>query len=193
MLGIHRELEQMRVAATSGDGLVRVVVGARGEFHDLTRDPSVLRRPDGDALAREIVRTAGDAGQRAAADAGELLGPFVGRRRGEPVDVIFDPALAELDRCIARPPELPPLNGMPVCDRPDYAAYKRMLIDARDRLAVTSATSVSPDGLVSATAGGRGELIDLTLHDRVFRRSDSRWLAGTIVATVQAAAAKVSS
>lgn len=191
MLNIRRELERMLVTATSANGLVRVVVGARGEFRDVWLDPRVLRRPDGVALAHEVVRTAGEAGNRAAAEAGELVRPLVDRRRGEPVDVIFDPALAELDRCLTRRPELPPMNGMPVCDRPDYAAYKRMLIEARDRLAAADATSVSPDGLVTATASGRGELIGLTLHDRIFRRSDSRWLAAAIVATTHDAVGKV--
>ncbi|MEV6634794.1 YbaB/EbfC family nucleoid-associated protein [Actinoplanes sp. NPDC051470] len=192
MIAIHRDLEQMLITVTSADGLVRVVVGARGDLRDVRLDPNVLRRADGAALAREVVHTAGEAGRRAAAEAGELVRPLTGRRRGEPVDVMFDPPLAELDRCLARPPQSPPMNGMPAAARPDYASYRETLIGERDRLRSASATATSPDGLVTATAGGRGELIGLTLDDRVFRPSDSRRLAGAIVSTARDAAEKVS-
>jgi DNA-binding protein YbaB len=48
----------------------------------------------------------------------------------------------------------------------------------------------SPDGLVVATVGARGEFISLDIDPRVFRRPDSRLLADTIVETVNKAAQK---
>jgi DNA-binding protein YbaB len=51
-------------------------------------------------------------------------------------------------------------------------------------------TEKSPDGLVVATVGARGEFISLDIDPRVFRRPDSRLLADTIVETVNKAARK---
>lgn len=51
-------------------------------------------------------------------------------------------------------------------------------------------TEKSPDGLVVATVGARGEFISLDIDPRVFRRPDSRLLADTIVETVNKAAQK---
>lgn len=50
-------------------------------------------------------------------------------------------------------------------------------------------TEKSPDGLISATVGARGELIRLDLDPRIYRRPDSRELADTITETIKAAAA----
>jgi len=51
-------------------------------------------------------------------------------------------------------------------------------------------TEKSPDGLISATVGARGELIRLDLDPRIYRRPDSRELADSITDTIKAAAAK---
>lgn len=51
-------------------------------------------------------------------------------------------------------------------------------------------TRKSRDGLVSVTVGARGELVQLDLDPRIYRRPDSRDLADSIVETVQAAAAE---
>jgi DNA-binding protein YbaB len=51
-------------------------------------------------------------------------------------------------------------------------------------------TEKSPDGLVAATVGPRGELIGLDIDPRAFRRPDSRQLADAIVETVAKAASK---
>ncbi len=58
----------------------------------------------------------------------------------------------------------------------------------RSRLAELRVTADSADGLVSATVGGRGELIGLTIDPRVYRAPDSRGLADTITGTVRHAA-----
>jgi DNA-binding protein YbaB len=51
-------------------------------------------------------------------------------------------------------------------------------------------TETSPDGLVSATVGPRGDLVRLDLDPRLYRRPDSRQLADTITETIARAAAK---
>ncbi len=51
-------------------------------------------------------------------------------------------------------------------------------------------TEKSPDGLVAATVGSRGELIRLDLDPRIYRRPDSRELADTITDTIKAAGVK---
>jgi len=50
-------------------------------------------------------------------------------------------------------------------------------------------TEKSPDGLISATVGARGELIRLDLDPRIYRQPDSRELADTITETIKAAGA----
>lgn len=51
-------------------------------------------------------------------------------------------------------------------------------------------TESSPDGMISATVGSRGELLRLDLDPRLYRRPDARNLADTIVETVRRAAAR---
>ncbi|MFC6083139.1 YbaB/EbfC family nucleoid-associated protein [Sphaerisporangium aureirubrum] len=59
-----------------------------------------------------------------------------------------------------------------------------------ERARTLQVTEKSPDGLISATVGARGDLVRLDIDPRVYRRPDSRQLADTITATVQSAAAK---
>jgi DNA-binding protein YbaB len=51
------------------------------------------------------------------------------------------------------------------------------------------ATEYSPDGLITAVAGGRGELLELELDPRVLREQNASALARSIMDTVRAAAA----
>jgi DNA-binding protein YbaB len=51
-------------------------------------------------------------------------------------------------------------------------------------------TEKSPDGLISATVGARGELIRLDIDPRIYRRPDARALADTITETVTKAGTK---
>ena len=51
-------------------------------------------------------------------------------------------------------------------------------------------TEKSPDGLVCATVGPRGDLIRLDIDPRVYRRPDSRELADSITETIHRAAEK---
>jgi len=71
-----------------------------------------------------------------------------------------------------------------------YGRYTRLRSDLdqlQHRLATLEVTAVSADGLVRATVGPRGQLIDLRL-DRRTRTIDSDRLSRAIVATVREAA-----
>ncbi|ONI92877.1 hypothetical protein ALI22I_01485 [Saccharothrix sp. ALI-22-I] len=59
--------------------------------------------------------------------------------------------------------------------------------EVRDGLTRLRATAHSPDGLISATVGAHGALLDLDIDPRVYRDPDSRALADAITATVRAA------
>lgn len=69
-----------------------------------------------------------------------------------------------------------------------YGEYERMAEDVRSiqqRMAEIRVTADSGDGLISATVGGAGELIDLWLDPRVYRTPDSTRLAQDITGTIR--------
>jgi DNA-binding protein YbaB len=71
-----------------------------------------------------------------------------------------------------------------------YAEYERMAEDIRSmkkRLAEIRATAESEDGLISATVGGTGRLLELWLDPRVYRAPDSVALARAITDTLHQA------
>lgn len=70
----------------------------------------------------------------------------------------------------------------------DYERLRSDLCALRDQLPEVRETVESDDGLIRATIGGKGELLDLQLDPRVFRIHDFRALAEDIVATVHRAA-----
>jgi DNA-binding protein YbaB len=73
------------------------------------------------------------------------------------------------------------------------AEYSRLAEDVlamRNGIDRLRATAYSPDGLICATVGGRGELIDLELDPRIYRDTDAAALAKTIRETVRDAAAQ---
>ncbi len=74
-----------------------------------------------------------------------------------------------------------------------YGQYQRLrsgMDDLQQRLSTMNVSAQSPDGLVRATVGPRGQLIDLRLDRRVYREMDAEQLARTIVTTTQDAVAK---
>ena len=74
-----------------------------------------------------------------------------------------------------------------------YGQYQRLrsgMDDLQQRLSAMQVSAESPDGLVRATVGPRGQLIDLRLDRRVYRDMDAEQLARTIVSTTQDAVAK---
>jgi len=72
-----------------------------------------------------------------------------------------------------------------------YGRYDRLrseMDELRERLASLQVSAVSADGLVQATVGPRGQLIDLHLHREACRSLDPDDLAQAIVATARQAA-----
>jgi DNA-binding protein YbaB len=68
------------------------------------------------------------------------------------------------------------------------AEYRRLaerIRTLRDDVDRISATAHSPDGLISAVVGGRGELLDLTLDPRVCHDTDADALAEAIADTIR--------
>ncbi|EHR61075.1 YbaB/EbfC family nucleoid-associated protein [Saccharomonospora cyanea] len=66
------------------------------------------------------------------------------------------------------------------------ASYEKLRDDLREiraRIDDIEATADSPDGLVSVTVVGRGELGELYLDPRIYRTKDSQALAASIVDT----------
>jgi DNA-binding protein YbaB len=57
----------------------------------------------------------------------------------------------------------------------------------RGQLRDIRATEYSPDGLITAVVGGRGELLELELDPRVLREQNASALAKSIMDTVRAA------
>jgi DNA-binding protein YbaB len=74
-----------------------------------------------------------------------------------------------------------------------YGQYHRLrsgMDEIQRQLATMQVSAESADGLVRATVGARGQLIDLRLDRRIYRETDEVALARSIVATVQQAAAQ---
>ncbi|MEU8248780.1 YbaB/EbfC family nucleoid-associated protein [Nonomuraea sp. NPDC048916] len=73
------------------------------------------------------------------------------------------------------------------------AMFMRMqeeALELHERARAVRVTETSPDALVSATVGARGDLIRLDIDPRIYRRPDSRQLADSITATIARATAK---
>ncbi|MFD1326067.1 YbaB/EbfC family nucleoid-associated protein [Micromonospora sonneratiae] len=71
-----------------------------------------------------------------------------------------------------------------------FGEYERMAEDVRSiqqRMAEIRATADSGDGLISATVGGAGELIELWLDPRIYRAPNSGALAQAITDTIHRA------
>ncbi|MEU4214790.1 YbaB/EbfC family nucleoid-associated protein [Actinoplanes sp. NPDC026623] len=76
-----------------------------------------------------------------------------------------------------------------------YGQYQRLrsgMDDMQRRLAELRVSADSDDGLIRATVGPRGQLLDLRLDRRIYRDMDAGELGRKIVATVERATAKTS-
>lgn len=71
--------------------------------------------------------------------------------------------------------------------REQYIRLRDDLLEIKSRIADIEVTADSPDGLISATVVGRGELSELRLDPRIYRTADSKALAKSIVDTIGAA------
>ncbi|HYQ61927.1 YbaB/EbfC family nucleoid-associated protein [Actinophytocola sp.] len=72
----------------------------------------------------------------------------------------------------------------------EYARLADQVKAIRDGVDEIRGTGYSGDGLVTAVAGGRGELLELDLDPRVYREPNATELAAKIVAAVREAAAE---
>ncbi|MGI5151715.1 YbaB/EbfC family nucleoid-associated protein [Plantactinospora sp. CA-294935] len=70
----------------------------------------------------------------------------------------------------------------------EYSRLTEDLLAMREGIDQIRVTAYSPDGLVTVTVGGRGELVDLELDPRIFREPDATALAGSIAGTIRDAA-----
>ncbi|MEU4237935.1 YbaB/EbfC family nucleoid-associated protein [Actinoplanes sp. NPDC026619] len=71
-----------------------------------------------------------------------------------------------------------------------YERLRSGLDEMQERLSRMAVTAESPDGLVRATVGPRGQLIDLKLDPDIYRRRDADELGRIILRTVEQAVAK---
>ena len=81
--------------------------------------------------------------------------------------------------------------------RPNWAAFGEMVGDlkrslenvgdAQKKLMRVTGTAWSEDRLVKAVVGPRGQLIELELDPRIYRKPNSKALSASILATVRAA------
>jgi len=77
-----------------------------------------------------------------------------------------------------------------------YGQYEQLrahLEELPQRLASMQVSASSPDGLVHATVGPRGQLTDLRIDHESYRTTDADDLARTIVATTREAAERTAS
>ena len=74
--------------------------------------------------------------------------------------------------------------------RAQYERLRAGMGEMQQRLAALAVTVESPDGLVRATVGPRGQLTDLKLDRDIYRGNDPDELARTILRTVAQAVAQ---
>ncbi|WP_084556378.1 YbaB/EbfC family nucleoid-associated protein [Couchioplanes caeruleus] len=74
--------------------------------------------------------------------------------------------------------------------RSRYERLRSGMDEMQQRLARMAVTVESPDALVRATVGPRGQLVDLKLDREIYRRGDPDELARTILRTVEEAVAR---
>jgi len=72
----------------------------------------------------------------------------------------------------------------------DYRRSRDQLAAMHQTLAAISESAASHDGLVTATVGAHGRLVDLAVADAAYQRYRPSELARVVVATAEAAAAR---
>jgi DNA-binding protein YbaB len=86
---------------------------------------------------------------------------------------------------------------MAAVDRPDWSALSAMISDVKrawggiddvqKRMLNVTGTAWSADRMIKAVVGPRGQLLDLEIDPRVYRKPNSKALSADIVATVRLA------
>lgn len=67
----------------------------------------------------------------------------------------------------------------------EYEKLRRDLASLRRSMEEVSETAYSEDGLVAATIGARGELKELVLDPRIYRTTDAKALAASIIVAIK--------
>jgi DNA-binding protein YbaB len=84
-----------------------------------------------------------------------------------------------------------PLIDVPSQFQERYVQLQRDLLALQKSIEEVAETAYSPDRLVAATVGARGELKDLQLDARIYRTTDAKALAATITQTISDATTAV--
>ena len=75
---MQRQMADLRVEATAGGGMVKVVVNGLKQIHALTIDPEVVSKDDVEMLQDLIVAAVNDAQRRADEQMQNLVGGMMG-------------------------------------------------------------------------------------------------------------------
>jgi DNA-binding protein YbaB len=89
------------------------------------------------------------------------------------------------------------VTGGEIVERPQWPAMNALLEELRESVgnlaktrqqaAEVTGTAWSPDRMIKAVVGPRGQLVDLDIDPRVFRTPNSKALSASILSTVRAA------
>jgi DNA-binding protein YbaB len=74
---MRRDLDKVSATASRPDGLVTVVVGARGQVQDIRLEPRVYRKLDSAELSRSIMKLIGEATADVSAQMQKIMTPFM--------------------------------------------------------------------------------------------------------------------
>ena len=75
---MQRQMADLRIEATAGGGMVKVVVNGLKQFHALTIDPEVVSKDDVEMLQDLIVAAISDAGRKADEALKQQMGGLMG-------------------------------------------------------------------------------------------------------------------
>lgn len=79
------------------------------------------------------------------------------------------------------------MNQKSGSDPTDLEALEREVLTLRDALDDTESTAEAADGLIEATANGRGQVLGLRLDSRIYRNQDCEALAADILDAIRRA------
>lgn len=97
---VYAKLNELRATATSGDGMVSVTVGPRGQVRAIKLNPRVYRRLSPSELAAAIMAQIGRASAQVAERTKELMAPLM--PEGLPYEEIFGQGV-DLDAFLPAP------------------------------------------------------------------------------------------
>jgi DNA-binding YbaB/EbfC family protein len=75
---LQKQMAELRVEATSGGGMVTVVINGAKQLQSITIDPEVVSKDDVEMLQDMIVAAVNDAQRKADEELARTLGPMAG-------------------------------------------------------------------------------------------------------------------